>query len=188
MLKSWKDRFSKNQTNPAIHGDVQLNSAADIYADYIKSLVDSEDARKTSLEQRGAGVATTSSALATLLFALVGVVTSSKNFSLPTAAHGYLVTAVGLFAFAVTIGILANLPLLYKQATPTAADIADVWEYSTPDSQAHVIGTRLKILKSARRSNAVKGLLVLLAGLVQVAALVVLVFGVLAILHANPHL
>jgi heme A synthase len=162
-------------------------TAPDIYADYIKALVESEDARKSSLEQRGAGVITTSSALATLLFALVGVVTASKNFSLPTAAHGYLVAAIALFAVAVTIGILANLPLLYKQAAPTAEGLADVWDYSVSDAEAYVIATRLKVLESARRSNAVKSWLVLLAGVVQLAALVMLVFGVLAILSGNPH-
>ena len=168
------------------HKEVSL-TAPDIYADYIKTLVDSEDARKSSLEQRGVGIVTTSSALATLLFALVGVVTASKNFSFPAAAHGYLVAAIILFAVAVAIGILANIPLLYKQAMPTADELASVWNYSASDGQAQVIGTRLKILDSARHSNAIKGLLVLLAGFVQLAALIVLVFGVLAILNANPH-
>ncbi len=159
----------------------------DVYAEYIKSLVDAEDARKSSLEQRGAGVITTSSALATLLFALVGVVTASKNFVLPTSAHGYLIAAVGLFASAVALGVLANIPLLYEQARPTAEKLAQVWHYHEPQAQAEIIATRLKVLGSARRSNALKGWLVLLAGLTQLAALVVLVFGVLAILSANPH-
>jgi hypothetical protein len=167
-------------------GEASL-TAPGIYADYIKTLVDSEDARKSSLEQRGVGIVTTSSALATLLFALVGVVTASKNFTLPTEARGYLVAAIVLFAAAVAVGILANIPILYKQATPTADDLADVWDYSDSEAQAYVIATRLKILDSARNSNTVKGLLVLLAGVVQLAALVVLVFGVLAILSGNPH-
>lgn len=133
------------------------------------------------------GIITTSSALTTLLFALVGIATASKNFSLPTTAHGYLIAAIILFAIAVTIGILANLPLLYKQAVPTAEGLAEIWEYSASDGQAYVIATWLKVLKSARRSNAVKGMLVLLAGVVQLAALIVLVFGVVAILRGNPH-
>lgn len=162
-------------------------STPDVYAEYIKSLVDSEDARKSSLEQRGSGVITASSALATLLFALVAVVTASKNFVLPTSAHGYLIAAIGLFAAAVALGILANVPLLYKQAKPTAETLAQAWGYTEPEAQIYIIATRLKILESARRSNALKGRLVLLAGLVQLAALVVLVSGVLTILSANPH-
>lgn len=170
-------------------GEAQLTTPAtpEIYADYIKTLVESEDDRKSSLEQRGVGVITTSSALVTLLFALVGVATASKNFSLPSTAHGYLIAAIILFASAVTIGILANLPFRYKQAVPTAEGLAEVWDFSASDGQAYVIATRLKTLKSARRSNAVKGWLVLLAGIMQLAALIVLVFGVLAILRGNPH-
>jgi hypothetical protein len=162
-------------------------STPDVYADYIKALVDSEDARKSSMEQRGAGVVTTSSAMATLLFAIGGVVTASKNFSLPTSAQGYLVAAIALFATAVALGILANVPLLYKQGNPTAGQLAQVWGYHESDAQLYIIATRLKVLESARRSNALKGWLVLLAAVVQLAALVVLVFGVLAILNANPH-
>src|SRR5260370_17633649 len=122
------------------------STGPDMYGEYIKAIVDSEDARKTSLEQRGVGIVTTSSALATLLFAVVGVVTASKNFSFPTAAHGYLVAAIVLFAVAVAAGILANVPLLYKQAMPTADELAEVWDYSASKGQAHVIATRLKIL------------------------------------------
>ena len=162
-------------------------STPDVYANYIKALVDSEDARKSSLEQRGIGVLTTSSALATLLFALVGVVTASKNFVLPTSAHGYLIAAIGLFAAAVALGILANVPLLYEQAKPTAEMLARVWGYTEDEAQLYIIATRLKVLESARRSNALKGWFVLLAAVVQLTALVVLVFGVLAILSANPH-
>jgi hypothetical protein len=162
-------------------------TAPDVYAEYIKSLADAEDARKSSLEQRGAGVATTSSALATLLFALIGVVTAASNFSLPTSSHGYLVAAIALFAVAVALGILANIPLLYAKAKPTAEQLAKVWGYGEPEAQLYIIATRLKILQSARRSNTLKGLLVLAAAIIQLAALVVLVFAVLAILAANPH-
>jgi hypothetical protein len=162
-------------------------SAAEIYGDYVKALIESEDARKASLEQRGVGVVTTSSALATLLFALVGVVTAAKNFALPASAHGYLVVAIALFAAAVALGLLANVPLLYEQGKPTPEKLAAVWGYSDPQAQGYVIATRLKVLSSARRSNRLKGWLVLSAGLVQLAALVVLVLGVLAIMNGNPH-
>ena len=162
-------------------------STPDIYADYIKALIDSEDARKASLEQRGTGVVTTSSALATLLFAFVGVATAAKNFALPASAHGYLIAAIALFAAAVALGILTNVPILYKQGKPTVGQLAKVWRYVESDAQLYVIATRLKVLQSARRSNALKGWLVLLSAVVQLAALVVLVFGVLAILSANPN-
>jgi hypothetical protein len=159
----------------------------DIYADYINGLEDAETARKTSLEGRGVGVVTTSGTLVTLLFALIGVITSAKNLSLPTAAHGYLGAAVILFAIAVAVGLAANLPLFYKEAEPTADEIARVWSYSAEGAQAFVIATRLSILSSYRHANAIKGWLVLVAGLVQLAAVIMLVLAILSILGQNPN-
>lgn len=161
-------------------------AASDVYADYIKSLVDAEVARKSSLEQRGVGVVTTSGTLVTLLLALVGAITAAKNFALPTSAHGYLAVAVVLFAIAVGIGIFANLPFLYKEAEPTADQISGVWGYSVAEAEAFVIATRLTILGSYRHANAVKGWLVLLAGLAQLAAVVMLVLAILSIIGKNP--
>lgn len=156
-------------------------ATADVYADYIKGLIDAEMTRKSSLEQRGAGVVTTSGALVTLLFGLVGVITSAKDFALPIKAHGYLGAAIVLFTIAVAIGLVANLPLLYKEAYPTAAQFARVWHYSESEAQAHIIATRLKVLEGARRANGLKGLLVLTAGTVQLAALILLMVAVLNI-------
>lgn len=156
-------------------------AAADVYADYIKDLIDAEMTRKSSLEKRGAGVVTTSGTLVTLLFGLVGVITASKNFSLPIKAHGYLGAAVVLFTIAVAIGLVANLPFMYKEAYPTAAQFARVWHYNESQAQAHIIATRLRVLGSARRANGLKGLLVLIAGTVQLAALVLLMVTVLNI-------
>jgi hypothetical protein len=162
------------------------DTAPDIYADYIKSLVDAEVVRKTSLEQRGAGVVTTSGTLVTLLFALIGVITAAKNFSLPTPAHGYLGAAVILFAIAVGVGLTANLPFFYKEAEPTAGQLSNVWGYNPEGAQAVVISTRLTLLSSYRHANAVKGWLVLTGGIVQLAAVVMLVLAVLSIIGKNP--
>ena len=162
------------------------DTAPDIYADYMKSLVDAEVARKTSLEQRGVAVVTTSGTLVTLLFGLIGVITAAKNLSFPTAAHGYLVAAVILFAIAVGVGLAANLPFFYEEAEPTANQLSAIWDYTEPGAQAFVIATRLKILSSYRHANAVKGWLVLGGGLVQLAAVVMLVLAILSIIGKNP--
>jgi hypothetical protein len=167
-----------------MHGDYM--TAPDVYADYIKALIDAEMTRKSSLEQRGAGVVTTSGTLVTLLFGLVGVITAAKNFSLPVKSHGYLGAAIILFTIAVAIGIAANLPFLYKEAYPTAGQLARIWHYTESQAQAHIIATRLTILGSARRANGLKGLLVLIAGTVQLAALVLLVVEVLMIVGTRP--
>jgi hypothetical protein len=162
-------------------------TAPDIYADYMKSLVDAEAARKTSLEQRGGGVIATSGTLVTLLFALIGVITSAKNLSLPTSAHGYLAAAVILFAIAVAIGLTASLPMFYKEAEPTAGELNKVWGYTDEGAQAFLIATRLTLLSSYRHANAVKGWLVLVAGIVQLAAVLMLVLAILSIIGGNPN-
>jgi hypothetical protein len=156
-------------------------TAPDIYADYIKTLADAEGARKSSLEQRGVGIATTSATLATLLFALVGV--TAKNFILPQAPRPYLAASVILFAVAVAIGLAANLPFLYQEAAPTPDELVQAWNYTEQEAQAYVIATRLSILASARRANGMKGWLVLIGGIIQLTALLMLVVAVLTILH-----
>jgi hypothetical protein len=162
------------------------DAASDIYADYIKGLADAETVRKTSLEQRGLAVVTTSGTLVTLLFALIAVITSAKNLSLPASARGDLAAAVILFAIAVAVGLTANLPFLYEEAEPTADTLSAVWTYAPQEAQAFVIATRLKIVSSFRHANAVKGWLVLAAGLVQLAAVVTLVLAILSIIGQNP--
>jgi hypothetical protein len=159
----------------------------DIYAGYMKGLVDAETARKTSLEGRGVAVVTTSGTLITLLLALIGVITSAKNLSLPTAAHGYLAAAVILFAIAIAIGLTANMPFLYKETAPDANGLSVAWRYTAEEAQAYVIGTMLDILSSFRHANAVKGWLVLAAGLVQLAAILMLVLAILSIIGGNPN-
>ena len=162
------------------------DTAPDVYADYIKSLVDAETARKASLEQRGVGVVTTAGTLVTLLFALIGAMNAARNLSLPTPAHGYLGAAVILFAVAVGVGLTANLPMFYKEAEPTADQLSSVWHYTPEGAQAFVISTRLAVLSSYRHANAVKGWLVLAAGLVELAAVVLLVLAILAIIGISP--
>jgi hypothetical protein len=162
------------------------DSGPDVFANYVKGLLDAETARKGSLEQRGIGVVTTSGTLVTLLFALIGVFTAAKNLSLPTAAHGYLGAAVILFAVAVAIGLTANLPFFYREAEPTASLLASEWAYTEAEAQAVVTATRLKILGSYRHANAMKGWLVLVAGLVQLSAIVMLVLAILSIIGKNP--
>src|SRR5487761_728785 len=87
---------------------------------------------------------------------------------------------------AVAVGLTANLPFLYKEAEPTADTLSAVWTYAPQEAQAFVIATRLKILSSFRHANAVKGWLVLAAGLVQLAAIVMLVLAILSIIGQNP--
>jgi uncharacterized membrane protein len=80
-----------------------------------------QDARKTSLEQRGITVITTAGALVTLLFGLAAFTTKrSQTFALPGGASYLLVAALVLFFGAALAAILTNVPLSTKKPAPKA--------------------------------------------------------------------
>jgi hypothetical protein len=159
----------------------------DVYADWVKSLCDAEDARKVSFESRGVSVITTSGTLVTLLFGLVAVVTGAKNFTLPSEAHGYLIAAVISFVVAVALGIIANIPLFYQEADMTEDELVDAVGQGVITAEAEVMIRQLGLLRNARRVNSAKGVALLAAGIAQLVALVMLAFAVVFILQGDPH-
>src|SRR5262249_12281036 len=78
--------------------------------------LDEERRRKTSLEQRGTAVITTSGTLVSLLFALAALITTRKQFHIPPSAQLILLLAVAFFVIAATGRLLANVPLRYANA------------------------------------------------------------------------
>ena len=87
----------------------------EVYADFIEQVLAAQEARKASIEQRGVAVITTSGALVTLLFAVIGLATKrSQTYSLPDETQAWLVAAVVLLVLAAACGLAANAPLNYK--------------------------------------------------------------------------
>src|ERR1035438_5945734 len=129
----------------------------DVYGAYIKSLLDYELARQSGLEARASTVVTTAGALVTLLFGLVAVITGAARFRLPGAAHGWLIAAVLL----VVAGI-----------GPAAAAASE-----------HVAEAQLKLITIARRKNSRIAWIVLLSGIAELLALVMLAVAVILILR-----
>jgi hypothetical protein len=78
--------------------DQQSGTGADpagyLYADLVKEELAREQARKTSLEQRGLSVISTSGALVSLLFALLAFVENAGHLVIPPV--GRLVLIPGL--------------------------------------------------------------------------------------------
>jgi hypothetical protein len=153
----------------------------EIYSDFVKSLVDAEAARKTSIESKGVAVITTSSALVTILFGLVAVVTSRSTFTLPVAAHGWLVAAILAFVLAAALAILVSFPLPYGQTDVTTNDLSAWWHDTQSDADAAVAGLRLNQLDAARRMNAAKVTALCLASVAELAGLVLLAVAVIRI-------
>ncbi len=86
----------------------------------IKDQLDEERARKNSLEARGIGIVTSSGALATLLFGLVAFTHGTNpqlHWNIGAPAKGSLLVGVLLFATAALLGLAANYPGAYKEAS-----------------------------------------------------------------------
>lgn len=160
------------------------DSGPDVYAGFVQTLVDSETARKASIEAKGSAVIATSASLVTLLFGLVAVITSSKGFKLPTMAHSWLVAAIVSFVVATGTAILVSFPLPYGQTTITTNDLRRWWGDSAAEAEAAVAGVRLRALAAARRANAVKAMVLCLASAAELLALIMLVVAVLKIIDS----
>ena len=103
------------------------------YSDTIKSALAEERATKTSIEQRGVGIVTTSGVLATLLFGFGAFVYGSKSPNISSEGTGFLITSVVLFVVAATFGLLANRPAKYREADiPSLRERTEKEEWHKP--------------------------------------------------------
>jgi hypothetical protein len=148
-----------------------------IYADFLKSLVDAEASRKASLEQRGIAVITTSGILVTLLYGLATITTSSKTLHLPPGSIDWLKASSVMFVLAAVTGIAVNLPLLYGQAKLTEEDLQKAWDDTAPDAQATVTSVRIKRLKAAQRANNIKAWILMSSVSFEVGAIALLSYS-----------
>lgn len=135
------------------------------FATLLEKLSADQDARKTSLEQRGIAVITTSGTLVTLLFALVAVVTKAADFELPRTAQGPLGVALGGFVLAAVLALLTNVPLLYAnvRAKEAGAQIWDQWYAGRNKALREITATRLGIVARAQLVNGIKAWLLIAA-------------------------
>ncbi len=162
-------------------------SGADVYLDYMKSLLATEEARKTSFESRGVTVITTSGTLATLLFGLVAVVTGASTFVLPPRSHGYLVAAVIAFAVAVLLGIITNMPILYPEVNIDPQDITNMVTDGPITADVMVARSVRSILNGTRRANNIKSYFLLAATSAELTALVILTIAVCEIVAGGSQ-
>lgn len=153
-----------------------------VYAPYITSLLDYEQARKTALEAKATAVITTSGTLVALLFGLVAVVTGAKTFVLPVASHGWLVAAIVLFVVAVGLAIVASIiPVPYGTVTFDPSNLSRVWRTPPDVASRHVAEAQLSQIALAKKKNSRKAWMVLLSGLLELSALVMLAVAVIVI-------
>lgn len=155
-----------------------------IYAAYIKSRLDDQDARKSSIEQRGIAVITTSGTLTTLLFALVALLTGTKDYKLPPGAEPWIFGALIAFVLAAVGGISVNAPLRYwgVKIEDLQKAVTHLWQDSAADAEKRVAVTQLKELGRAKKLNTVKGYILLGAVVIEVLAVISLALAIRVIL------
>jgi hypothetical protein len=164
------------------------NDAGGAYAAFIVDQLGEERNRKTTLEGRGIVVINTSSALATLLFALTAVVTGAAKFRMPGSARLPLLLALVSFVCAAICGLLANVPLRYRE--PKVAGLAKLvdpnyWSGPREIGELRVAGANVEALASARSANGLKVMLLLLAVGFEILAVISLSWTIAGILYST---
>jgi hypothetical protein len=158
------------------------DTTPEVYTDFVKLLLDAENTRRTTLEQKAGAVITTSGTLVTLLFGLVAVITGADTFTLPGPSHGWLVAAIVYFLAAAVLALLISVPLPYGQTDITATDLAGWWNQPPEQALAAVSGVRLQALAAARRMNRFKARTLVVATAFELVAVLMLGIAVLHIL------
>ena len=154
------------------------------FAAYYAVLIEEQDARKASIEQRGLAVITTSGTLSTLLFGLVAVVTKATDLELPTVARIPLGVAIIAFVLAAVLALLTNIPRKYVNVVvgDPDDDLWPHWEDSRNKALKRITATRAKAVSSAQAVNGEKAKLLFRAMIAEVIAVVAVAVAVIVIL------
>jgi hypothetical protein len=161
---------------------------ASTYAAYIKDQLAAQEARKASIEQRGTWVINSSGVLVSLLFGLVALLTSAKDYQVPGGAKPWIFAAMISFVVAAVAAIITNAPLFYagvKTSDLQKALTGPIWRDSAAKAEKRIAATDLKVLGTAKSRNTLKGCALLAAVIAQVCGVIFLALAIRVILiHA----
>jgi hypothetical protein len=155
------------------------------YGQLIVDQLIEERARKTSIEQRGVGVVTTSGVLVTLLFGLSALATSSPSYKLPDPARWTLLFAVVLFLVASVLGLITNWALGYTEVTTNGMRQLvepEQWLEGSPEAARQSAEARVDIIEGFRTNNQMKGWILRAAMGLQILAVAMLALSVAVVL------
>lgn len=127
-----------------------------------------EEQRKSSLEQRGATVITTSGLLVTLLFGLSAYVPEQARFPVGTGGRAALLCAVGFLLVAAVLALVSTVPLPYGQLRLEDLDLRALTAEPEHKARQRVVLTSARLLAGNQRLNAVKANVLMAATLAQV--------------------
>lgn len=157
-----------------------------VYADFIEKVLAGQEARTTSIQQRGIAVVTTSGTLVTLLFAFIGLATrQGATYTLPGDTRPWLVAAVTFFVLAAGCGLMCNIPKRFSNARAQDLRIAvdRFWNESAWAASGRVARTRLDMIERAAEINGQQAWVLFAAVIFEVGALVPLAVAVVKIAH-----
>ncbi len=157
------------------------------YGQLIADQLMEERSRKASLEARGVAVITTSTALATLLFALTAGLTATSKFKLPVSAKLPLLLTLVTFVFSAAFSLAANLPLRYREPTPAGlAKLvnSDYWKAPVEIGEIRVAEAQVASIAAARSANNLKVMLIVGAIFFELLAIPFLAWAIAEILYA----
>jgi capsid protein len=165
-------------------GAEERGGGAAVYAAYVAAQVAGQEARKSSSEQRGLAVITTSGVLVSLLFGLTAILTGAADYQLPEVSRIALLAALVFFVVAAIGGIVTNLPRSYRGVTADALkkQIDERWNDSAARAQREVALTDLKVIRRAKEQNSWKGRSLIIAIAAEILAVLCLAIAVGAIL------
>jgi hypothetical protein len=181
--ESWKQSGSaakpSARPNAAVAASRTEDSGYAAYGQFVKDELDAQDLRKSSFEQRGLAVITTSGALVTLLFALAALsTTESETFVLPDSAQTWLSIALILFFLSALAALLTNAPFVYQavEAERIRGRLREDPPRSADSAVRDIAFTRADALEAAKAKNGIKG-----RALIAAMALEALAVGCVAV-------
>jgi len=160
------------------------SGGSSIYHAFVKDQLTEQEARKSSLEQRGLAVITTSGTLASLLLALAALVSASDDFELTSSSRELVVAASLAFAAAALAALATNFPLLYAsvRADQMSALMRDKWGDDQATAEQRVTATFIGLIATAKRLNRIKAWLLFAAMALEAVAVLLLAIAVGVIL------
>jgi hypothetical protein len=156
-----------------------------VIAPLLEKQLEDESSSKSSLEQRGVAVISTSGVLVSLLFGLSAIVTANKDFALPEASRVLLVVALVLFVLAAVGGIVSNSPRPYPQVQTSEFErfvSEQIWYACPEQTNRQIAEAQVCILKGSRERNKSKARALYVAIITQILAVAVLATAIAIIL------
>jgi hypothetical protein len=158
-----------------------------VYGAYVAQKLADEDARQSSIEQRGLAVITTAGVLTTALFGIATFINPKSGIGIPHAAHGPLVVAIIMLVLSALLAIATNVPLGYETVTTEDLQgaVTDLWGENPNDAMQRVSVTHVKEIKSARSRNTTKAWLLVGAMLLESLGLGFLFWAVYEVVNTH---